>query len=395
MPFVAGSGVQRVPPYRMLDAFRGFAAAWVVMVHCCVTYVSTDPGRYLRNPLYAFAIRGQLGVLIFFVISGYCITAAAHSALYSGKPMWRYGYERVRRIFPPYWAALIIGILANLAVAYAVRHVWIPPLHHPQIYENSIRFWIGNASLTQMELGTGMANVVFWSLCYEVAFYAVVGVWLWTAKVVARRHGLANGTRMLILGLSLTTFASLLALIVFGSSPFPFDSWHQFAFGGLLFYIIESNSQTIASYTPRLRWMLNGVGAVSAVLAVLFIVLRQVGEVDISHPSSKLRTTMCLFLCVLFGLLRKYDVNITNAKVMRPLFWLGACSYSLYLIHPVVLPFVETACRRIGLTENRYWIAFFIQFAVAIACGRLFYHLIERHFISSRQVKRLAEEHAS
>src|SRR6202011_4725737 len=27
--------LQRIPPFRALDALRGFAAAWVVMVHCC------------------------------------------------------------------------------------------------------------------------------------------------------------------------------------------------------------------------------------------------------------------------------------------------------------------------------------------------------------------------
>jgi peptidoglycan/LPS O-acetylase OafA/YrhL len=77
---------------------------------------------------------------------------------------------------------------------------------------------------------------------------------------------------------------------------------------------------------------------------------------------------------------------------MRPLLWIGACSYSTYLIHVVVTQFPSVLCRRMGLDGHLYWIAFWIEFMVAIACGRLFYHLVERHFLSTRQKQRLAEE---
>lgn len=174
--------MQQEPPFRILDAFRGYAALWVVMVHCCDRFLGGNNMAYVHQPLYAFAIRGQLGVILFCIISGYCITAAAHGALY-------------------------------------VLH-------------------------------TEFAKVVFWSLRYEIAFYAIVGLWLWLAQRVARSRDMASGQLVPILELAATTIISLPLMIVFAVPVFPWDLWRQFAIGGLLFYVIESNAKTVACYSP-------------------------------------------------------------------------------------------------------------------------------------------------
>ncbi len=387
--------MQRVPPFRILDAFRGYAALWVVMVHCCDRFLGGNNMAYVHQPLYAFAIRGQLGVILFFVISGYCITAAAHGALYSGKPLRRYAFERGRRIFPPYWVALVLGVLTQVLLHTAESHHWIAAINHPVPLVWKPLYLIANATLTQYELHTEFANVVFWSLCYEIAFYAIVGLWLWLAQRVASKRGMAAGQLTLILGLAATTIASLLAMIVFAVPSFPWDLWHQFALGGLLFYVIESNEKTVAGYSPRLRWTLNGIAALSVALSIVYVVMRQVGVVDMGHPSSKLRTSACLITCVILVFLRPLDAKLSKSRWLTPFMWVGACSYSLYLVHPIVLPFVDVACRKVGLDGHLYWISFWIQLAVAVGCGRIFYWLIERHFISSKLAKQQREELAA
>lgn len=387
--------MQRIPPFRTLDAFRGFAALWVVMFHSCDRFLAGGNLVFLHMPLYTFAIKGQLGVAFFFVISGYCITAAAHSALYSGKTLGRYVFERGRRIFPPYWTALLLGAVVAMSLRSAASHHWIAKINHPSGLDSSPVYWLANLTLLQYEWNTGFANTVFWSLCYEVAFYAIVGVWLWISLRVAKSRGLAAGQLALILSLAGTTFASLLFLIVFAVPVFPFDLWHQFAVGGLLFYVIESSPETVAGYSPRLRTILNGIAAITAILSLMYVVLRQVGGEDIGHPSSRVRTSLCVLLCVVLAGIRRFDMKISASRSIRPLMWLGASSYSLYLAHPVVLPFIDVACRRVGLDGGRYWIAFWIQVALAVGFGRLFYLLVERHFISSRQTTRLKEEHVA
>lgn len=206
------------------------------------------------------------------------------------------------------------------------------------------------------------------------------------------RRGLAAGTLTLILGLACTTSIALLSLIVFDGAIFPFDQWHQFALGGILFFLIESGPETVDGYSRRLRWILNGSAAIAAGLTLAFIALRPGIEIDAGHPSSRVRSATCLLFCVLLMGLRRIDGPLAASRWMRPLLWLGAGSYSLYLIHPVVIPFADILCRRAGLDGSRYWVTFWIQFAVAVAAGRVFYHLVERHFVSSRQKQRLAEE---
>ncbi len=389
--------VKRIPSFRTLDALRGFAALWVVMDHSCDRFLGGANPVYTHQPLYAFAIRGGLGVVLFFVISGYCITAAAHGALYSGKKLSRYWFERGRRIFPPYWTALILGMVAQLALRIAESHHWIPKVNHPKSIAlvSSPIYWIANFTLTQTEFNTDFANIVFWSLCYEVAFYVVVGACLFGAQRLARIRGIAFGQLTLILALATTTLASLLALIVFDGSVFPFELWPQFAVGGLLFYVIDSSPETIAGYSTGLRRILNGVAAATLVALGLYAWLRPGDNSDIGHPPNAIRTSLCLLFCLLLAGIRRYDAQIAGSIWVRPMLWLGACSYSLYLIHPVVLPFVDVACRRAGLDGPRYWITFWIEVTVAIVFGRLFYVLVERHFVSSRQTNRLIEEKAA
>ena len=385
--------MKRVAPFRTFDALRGFAALWVVMDHSCDRFLAGTNFHFIHQPLYAFAINGQLGVLIFFVVSGYCITAAAQGALVSGKSVGRYFYERGRRIFPPYWIALIVGVAAKLLLGFAEAHHWVGKVNHPQVVEQSAGYWFANLTLAQYELHESFANTVFWSLCYEVAFYAIVGVCLLIARRFAVARGMAAGQLALILSLAFSTFGTLLYLIIFSRPTFPFDLWHQFALGGLLFYLLESNPETIVGYSPRLRNMLYAVAGVTLALCVFYIAFRNVGVVERGAAGSQLRTTLCLAFCALLAIIKPFDAKIVASPLIKPFLWLGGFSYSLYLFHNIILPFVDVAARKAGFDGGRYWVAFLVQIAIAIPFGRLAYHVVERHFISSKQVTRLAEEH--
>lgn len=373
---------------------RGFAALWVVMVHSCGPFLG-DNMRYVKLPLYAFSIRGQLGVVLFFVISGYCITASAYGALTTGKPVWRYGYERVRRIYPPYLATLVLALLAIVVVDLAQSHHLIGMLHHDRGLSPSPRYWMGNFLLLQSELKVPCTNVVSWSLCYEVSFYVIIGLFLFGAKRLALRWGMLAGTVFFVASIGVSTMLSLSCMLTYKDAAFPFDLWHQFSLGSLLFFVLESGPATISGYSTTFRNFVWGNCAVVAVLTLFFVAYCQVGDVDVAHPSSKVRSSLCLLFCVFLIGLHRFDGTVSKLTPVRPWMWLGGFSYSLYLAHTIIRPFVDVTCRRAGLVGDRYWIAFWIQVVMAIAFGRLVYLLVERHFISKRQLQRLASEHAA
>jgi peptidoglycan/LPS O-acetylase OafA/YrhL len=59
----------KIVPFKSLDVLRGLAALWVVMCHSADHYVGGTPWE--KWPLYSFSLRGQLGVVLFFLISGF------------------------------------------------------------------------------------------------------------------------------------------------------------------------------------------------------------------------------------------------------------------------------------------------------------------------------------
>ena len=68
------------PEYRTLDHWRGVAALWVMIFHGFVTtyHLSLHP---LTELLKLVAAPGWLGVHLFFVISGYCISGNVYKLI--------------------------------------------------------------------------------------------------------------------------------------------------------------------------------------------------------------------------------------------------------------------------------------------------------------------------
>jgi peptidoglycan/LPS O-acetylase OafA/YrhL len=84
--------------------------------------------------------------------------------------------------------------------------------------------------------------------------------------------------------------------------------------------------------------------------------------------------------------------RLKHRRILSPLFWLGSFSYSLYLVHAYVLGVVDVLARRMGFVGNRYLMSYLLQIAVAVFAGWVFYLAVERHFVSSRQKRRIATE---
>jgi peptidoglycan/LPS O-acetylase OafA/YrhL len=383
--------MKRLVPFRSLDALRGLAALWVVMDHSCDRFIGGANAHFVHFPLYAISLRGQLGVLIFFLISGYCITSAAYTALARGKSLSRFAYERIRRIYPPYLAACAVGVIVTFLLNFSIRHHLIAQLNHPQVTGQGMSYWIANILLVQIEANQPMLNIVFWSLCYEISFYFIVGIFLFLAQRIARSkdHDIAVHFFCGIIGA--LTLVSLVWNIWFSSTcPFPIDRWYQFGLGALCLMLFEL--RPINALASKGFW---ATIKIEAGLAIgLLCVLSYLGgtQGDIGHPSIRTQAISTLVMVALFSLLWPIDKKIGEHALSRPLFWLGSFSYSLYLVHPIILPFIDAPMRHMGFDGNRYIVTFVIQVFIAIAFGRLFYLLVEQFFISSRQQKRISEE---
>lgn len=178
----AQGGLESVSASRVdsLTGIRAVAAILVVLTHAAYT-----TGRYTHGYAGLVYSRMEIGVPIFFVLSGFLlfspwVRAAATGT--SAPSVGRYAWHRVRRIMPAY----VVTVLAAYLV-YHFRtagpnpgHTWMGlfrNLTFTQIYTDDYLFSYLHQGLTQM-----------WSLAVEVAFYVALPALAYLLLVVLCRR---------------------------------------------------------------------------------------------------------------------------------------------------------------------------------------------------------------
>jgi peptidoglycan/LPS O-acetylase OafA/YrhL len=182
----AGGGTVRAPG---LDVLRTLAAFGVLVTHVAFVTGVVNPQRW-SSPLRDVLPRLDVGVSIFFVLSGLLICRPFIAAVVEGRPQPAAGpylWRRALRIFPLYWVILVVTLAADgrplpppgeLVSDVLLVHVYRPATAIGPITQS-------------------------WSLATEVAFYLFVPLffgalarWLDRRGVVAaarRRRWLAGG----------------------------------------------------------------------------------------------------------------------------------------------------------------------------------------------------------
>lgn len=369
-PSAGASAAKQVPPaklapYATLEAWRGFASLWVVMFHTTHALIVRYPAL-AASPVYVFSSLGGLGVQLFFVISGYCITTAACNAL--GRPggFRQFVRARVRRIYPPFWAAW------TLAAVFSILAAWIAAQRHLPSYSGEhdvlkepLSFWLSNLTLTQEAVRGDSLISPTWTLSYEVGFYLIVG--LLVLVPVLKRHG----TVWFLNALHALTATSLL---IFAFVPhfrlYPLDLWPQFGLGAIVYDLVRHPGQ----WRPRF-WL-------AGCAALLLAGLVHPGLTSGPEPGAVRQTFSTAFLFALaLWALHPYDPQLSRTAAVRVFASVGVFSYSLYLIHMLVIGFANQIVHQAKLPERMHLIEFVGTVAAAIAVGRVFYFFFERPFV--------------
>jgi peptidoglycan/LPS O-acetylase OafA/YrhL len=362
----------------MLTAWRGVACIMVVIYHSIFSGfgLAFPEGSGLLHGVLAVVYRFWLGVPLFFVISGYCISASADAARRGPKPGAQFFWRRFRRIYPVYWAwlataALGIWSVERMSPGFFAR-AFFPD---PQMLTSWQ--WFGNITLTETwrwHLSGGAEKLILshaWTLCYEEQFYAIVGISL----LFARRSFftvMALISSAVAVGMFLFPMAGLSTMGIFLDGK-----WLMFAAGALVYYTV--NYAGLGG--RRLALFILGVGILCAAAAPRHLLIAQVNEPNQSYLGA-------FAFALLIAGLHRWDSQLSQAAVLKPLRYCGEMCYSLYLVHWPVVTLVSWAFNQLGL-KNPF--AIFILgvsscLAVAIAAGRLFHCAVERKFWNSRPV---------
>ena len=154
------------PRFPLFDGLRGIAVLAVMLLHS--SELSGRVGLGVGGRLGEAA--GGLGVIVFFVISGFLLYRPFAAARATGRhrsPLHVYARRRALRILPAYW--IVLTILATFPAVAGVftGHWWR--------YYGFLQAYFGRS--------TSSGIPVAWTLCVEVTFYIALPVW---AATVAR-----------------------------------------------------------------------------------------------------------------------------------------------------------------------------------------------------------------
>lgn len=175
---VAQGGLEQVAHVDRVASLTGVRAVAAILV--VGTHAAYTTGKYTHGYAGLAGSRMEIGVPIFFVLSGFLLFRPWVRATALGRPdpsVRRYAWHRVRRIMPAY---VVTVLLAYVIYHYRTGgpnpgHNWIGLLRNltlTQIYTDNYMFGYIHQGLTQM-----------WSLAVEVAFYVVLPLLAWLALV--------------------------------------------------------------------------------------------------------------------------------------------------------------------------------------------------------------------
>ena len=411
-PAPAVKGPQPQPPGRApaggrrlawLDALRGIAALCVVYAH-----FGTRVLPKVHTAVYNFFDPGLYGVLVFFMISGYIVPASLERKG-SVRTFW---LSRLFRLFPLFvFAVAAVLLLHDLGWA-SLRGT----------NTNVTASAFAHLFMLNDLLGGSDVIVVLWTLSYEMVFYLLLTA-LFTAGLHQRSGRLAGGFAIgaLLLGGLLPTVwlshsalgptgvalgcdalimsglvlavasrgrsralgawlaaATALVLVVFNERAGAFEGLTILAlmFTGTMLYRAEQGQ------IRRGRAVAAAIGVFAAAIAAGAWHISADGAWHIPLVSAQRQTMLhqreWAVSVALAGLTFAIGMALRHLRVPSVLAWLGLVSYSLYLLHPLLIDVYDAMPLAHGHRPAGLQVALGIGFlAVLLACCALTYHLVE------------------
>jgi peptidoglycan/LPS O-acetylase OafA/YrhL len=322
----AVSTVDRIPS---LTGVRALAALLVVATHAAYT-----TGKYPHGFVGLVYSRMEIGVPIFFVLSGYLLFGPWVRTAVAGEPapsVRRYAWHRVRRIMPAY----VVTVLAAYAI-YHFRnagpnpgHTWeglLRNLTHTQIYTDDYAYSYLHQGLTQM-----------WSLAVEVAFYATLPLLAWLLLVVVCRRRWRPG--LLLAGLAALALISPAWLVLAYTTDVLPDGARLWLPGYLSWFLAGMALTVLSAVGVRVYWF---AAVPLALLCYLIACTPIAGEATTSPAGLAQALTKMAFYAVIAALvvapLALGDSGLySRLLASRPMVWLGEISYEIFLVHLIVM----------------------------------------------------------
>jgi peptidoglycan/LPS O-acetylase OafA/YrhL len=343
-----------------LDGLRAIAVVAVMIYHL-------SPGAL---------VGGYLGVDIFFVISGFLITALLiREKEKSGSiHLGRFWVRRARRLLP----ALALVVLACSAVAWAVGGDVLVGLG---------RQLAGAATFSSNWVSLGASQSYFtattpelfrnlWSLAVEEQFYLLWPLVVMGLALISRRSirativaafAVASAAAMIVLSPGVLAGGSDATRVYYGTDTHSFG----LALGACLAIL------TVGLPAPRraLRALFSIAGSVAIVGLVAAAAFMR-ADAPFTYQGGLAIVAVLSTIAVLGATTEGSWLG--RGLDVQPLRWVGQRSYGLYLWHWPVFVLVAAALPTTARESGAAWVSGLLALAITVVCAALSYRFVEQ-----------------
>jgi exopolysaccharide production protein ExoZ len=285
------------PTYRLIQVLRAIAAMMVVVHHATIMLNDRD-GLHTGN-----WTNGAAGVDIFFVISGFVMTLSSAPLRNTLHPARTFLARRLERIVPLYWIITTVKVLSVVALPGLALNALGTP-------------WHVIASYLFLPAGMDPVVVVGWTLNFELLFYLIFAV------VLAVRGSLLMVLAPVLLVVPLLSYLPQ-PHVPTGLRVYESSMVFEFLFGVLLAMAVDWVR----------RW---NIAVAVGFVTVGFTVFFHWGA-PIALPWRGLDWGLPALAVVAGTIALEHRLGKFAPKWMLEL---GDASYSIYLVHGLVLPII-------------------------------------------------------
>lgn len=353
-----------------LDSLRGLAAIAVMFLHM----YEILPGNYLSKLLFEFGplrliISGGESVVLFFVLSGFVLS----KPFYTNKQIGYFSFitKRICRIYIPYILAIFVAFICR-------EMFYMESISNVSEWANS--FWKQPVNIEVIKehillVDTFLSNIdpVVWSLVHEMRISLIFPLLMFLLVRVNFKIGIVLSV--------LLTIISILGFYIF--RPADTGTEHIITIHYTAMFVIGA---LLAKYTPRIKNILISLSKMARVAIFSFGVMIYV----YIHPSFVIKhflfsninpfyrtvidswsVTVGASIIIMIALSSRSLSSILRNKLIT---FLGKISYSLYLIHVVIL----FTCLRALYNLMPIWSIYLIALVLIFTVSSIMYILIEK-----------------
>ncbi|CAN7489796.1 acyltransferase [Bradyrhizobium sp. LjRoot220] len=323
--------------YVPLDSVRGIAALSVVVHH----FVISEPlGAILPHKAwidFAFFHNAWLFVDLFFVLSGIVISMSYVQGGFGTFEFREYIVRRLARIYPLH----IVTLLAFLSFRMMkLGLVGIGLLHFvpsEMAVNNGYSFFLNVLLLQALGFIDYLSwNGPSWSISAEFYTYLVFG------GVVVLAQKLRDVRIIFMMSLALLLASAAFILLVLRHYSLDFHTY-GFARCILSFFLGVLTLKAVALVPVAVRPSVQAMWQIGAAMAAIAIVCVVGMQPMLSYLAP------VIFAVLLGSLMAFPGRSLPSLLSVKPLVWLGKRSYSIYMVHALVLVLIEYFSRGAGL----------------------------------------------